>query len=141
MSVTFSLASAETLYPSCLACGKSAHDPVYTVCEREDCLGYGPDPVSNTPSLNVAQGNAYALLRLLGIDAKDDELWGELEPATVKRELALASARIRGEVRPLEVNGNVFSFGLGEAQFERYCTVMLTLAELAERRGEPICYG
>lgn len=139
MSVTFFLRSGETVYPSCPECGKSLRDAEYTDCEREDCLGYGPDSVSNTPELNISNLNARAFLRVLGIH--DPELAGELDPATVKRELALASMRVGSEVRQPVQEGNCYTGGLSEEQLGRYCARLFTIAELAERRREPILYG
>lgn len=139
MSVTFFLRSGETVYPSCESCGKSLHDPVYTDCEVEDCLGYGPDPVKSTPELNLSNLNARAFLRVLGIHNAD--LCGELDPTEIKKELALASMRVSTEVRAPQVEGNIITGALTEERLGTYCARLYTLATLAERRREPILYG
>ncbi len=139
MSVTFFLQSGETLYPTCPDCGKTIRDPGYTDCKREDCLGYGPDSVSNTPELNISNTNARAFLRVLGIH--NPELAGELDPTEVKRQLAVAAMRIPHEVRPSTQEGNCYTSGLSEEQLRRYCARLSAIAEIAERRRETINYG
>jgi len=139
MSVTFYLESGEVCYPPCPDCGKTARDPNYTDCERPDCLGYGPDAIRSTPELNIANDNARAFLRLLGVDKR--ELWGELDPAEVKRELATLAYRAPSEVRPTVQDQNVITCGLTEDQLGRYAARLFKIATLAERRREPIQYG
>jgi len=142
MSVTFSLPSNETLWPSCPACGgrgNGSPDPDED-CEEPECLGYGPDRIDSTPSLNVANGNAYVLLRdLLGY--QNPELYGELPPADLSIRLAMASGRIKAAVRETVQEGNVISCGLTFEQVAHYLLTLAKMANLACRRDETIRYG
>lgn len=142
MSVTFSLPSNETAYPACPTCGgRINYQPQPDRdCKDPVCEGYGPEAVDSTPSLNVTNVNAYALLRVLGLSG-ELELYGSFESEDLKLRLSMASYRVHGETRPTVQRRNSISGGLTVERLTRYCEVLSTLAELASRRRESISYG
>lgn len=143
MSVTFFLSSGETAYPSCPACGGTiTHDPAPDRdCGHESCQGYGPDPVKSTPELNVANGNAHVIIRLLLGYESADIYGGELDADDVKLRLSMAGYRADGAVRPTVRQGNMIDCGLPLERIQQYIEVLSEIAEIASRRGEPILYG
>ena len=106
--------------------------------------------------LNVANRNGFVILRdLLGLTSP--ECWGEIDPATVLRELALWETRVPGAVIPasttqtervvltaegvsVEKGCRWISAGLPREQLERYVRHLTALAELAQARGEEISW-
>jgi len=142
MSVTFYLGSNETYFPACDTCGQTAVSAGGEPCDAEGCLGYGPDAVRSTPELNVANANAAVILRTL-LGYEDADLYGgELDAPDLKLRLSMAPYRQDGAVRPtVQYAPNVVSFGLCAERIERYVAALSELAELADRRGEPVLYG
>ena len=143
MSVTFFLASQEVAYPSCPTCkGRMNNDPAPDrECPHPACVGYGPEPIESTPSLNLSNANAHAFLRdVLGYDEVDPH-GGELDAADVKLRLAMAPHRVDLAVRATERDGNTISFGLPSDRIRYYIERLGTIAEIATRRREPIHYG
>lgn len=143
MSVTFSLQSNESFYPECSRCGATARKPSHDEsCSDSECMGYGPERVDSTPSLNVANTNARVILRdLLGYGPEMDELWGSLDPDDVLLRLSMAGYRATEAVRPTTQQGIMISCGLDRSRIERYIERLTEIAEIAKRRGEEITFG
>lgn len=110
-----------------------------------------------TLGLNVANRNGYVILREL-LDVASPEAYGELDPSTVLRSLAVARARITGITIPTtETRGErvvlsaegvsveqgclVIDCALTEEQIIRYVNRLTDLAKWAEQAGENILWG
>ena len=142
MSITFSLPSNETAFPSCPTCGGRLNwDPQPKPdCANPICKGYGPDTIDSSPSLNLANTNAMVLLRdVLGYH--DPDFCGSLDPQDILLRLSMSVYRAPNAVRPMVQEGNVVSCGLSLERINGYCRRLGTLAELAIRRREEIHYG
>jgi hypothetical protein len=142
MSITFSLPSNETAYPSCPNCGGRINwDPKpKSDCIDPVCAGYGPDTIDSSPSLNLANANAMVMLRdVLGYH--DPDSCGSLDPQDILLRLSMSVYRAPNAVRPTVQEGNVVSCGLSLERINGYCRRLGTLAELAIRRREEINYG
>ena len=114
--------------PACRLCGGSGVDPNPYV-EPED-------------SLNVSNRNAYALLRVLGVDYLDRHLSGRVDLATLEAALLTVRgdmSRVAREVRaPAAYRGargcRVFAAGLPEDQVVDYLDRLEALVSTARLR-------
>lgn len=101
------------------------------------------------PELNVANANARALLRMLGLEAEGD-LVGSIDPEDLLFRISMADPT--SAQRPMTDNHGVhiaedavrqvprmIDCGLQEDQVRRYLQILTFLAETAKERGPKPC--
>lgn len=113
--------------------------------------GYSPiddvmlTPVKDTPSLNVANGNAAALLQALGVDFDKADLFGYLDPTDLLDRLLLFSAVDDPGSDTVSYGGDgsatVIDVGRSAGQLNRYAEALTAVAEAAQAAGRAVQYA
>jgi hypothetical protein len=140
MSVTFSIDGIEQ---------ETGHDLPCPDCGTTLATGGGPDDCScygyggperlpfATFELNVANENAIALLRFLGLP---DEYCGSVDATDLLGRLSIKRASVDLLVEPGSVDGRVISVGRNRAQVERYLDRIERIATQAQKYARNVVW-
>lgn len=140
----------------CFECGHRAHvDEQMDTCPM-CCAGeYDVDNEADyeIPYANLANGNAMAIIRLLGLPVDPEGLWGSLEGEALKGTLAMMEAMLNADADTLlhferqpegSVGRNgcrVLTMGLDREYLLRRGREVYNIAKWAAENGEALTWG